>query len=88
MGTGKISLMEYEKKELDPSQYLDILRALHITSAIITDAIMALAKMEIIDVQDAVRSSYRVTDILDKVGRDKQFVIVDKGDKFTISVRR
>ncbi len=81
--------MVYEKKDgLDPTQYVDILRALHITTAIMTDAILSLGKLEIIQQQDAVKTAYNALSVMDDITKNKQFSIVDQGDKFSIFVRR
>lgn len=81
--------MVYEKKDgLDPTQYVDILRALHITTAIMTDTIFSLAKMEIMQQNDAVRSAYQIMSVMDEVSTKKQYSVLDQGETFKILVRR
>ena len=79
--------MVFDKKEIDPTKYVDVLRAIHITHIILKDALYALTVMELIDRKEATYTFAKMANKFQSVVQHQEWTVVDEGEKFRLIIR-
>lgn len=79
--------MVFDKKEIDPTKYVDVLRAIHITHTILKDALYALIVMELIPRSEGPHTFLKMAKKFESVVHHHEWAVIDQGDTFKLIIK-